>query len=89
MARFDIQEAIELHEKGFSWRRIGRELGVHPFSVQYKLQKYGLTANFSPGGLSKIDRDKVFELRDKGHTHKEIGEILNFSESAIQKILKE
>lgn len=89
MGEFNIKKAIELHRKRLGWREIAKILDVHPYSVQYRLTKLGLKSNKGVGSKKKIDYEKVYRLRDKGYTQAAIAQEIGFSESAVQKILRQ
>ena len=86
--KLNIKKAKELHSKGMGWREIGRILGVHPYSVQFALERRGFKSNRKPGVQRRIDWDKVLSLRGLGHTYSEIADIMEISFSAVQHIIK-
>ena len=84
----DIPRAIELFKKYNSWRAVARELGVHPYIVQYRLQPLGYHTVQNVGMARSWDIQKAIQLRTKeGKTFREIGEILGVATSTVQKAL--
>ena len=81
---FDVDEAMRLFEATPSWRKVARQLGVHPYSLQSKLSSLGCKVD--PDFLRiKIWSDRASQLREEGQTYKQIGELLAVSPSTVQR----
>lgn len=81
---FDQAKAIRLYRAGKGWREIGRELGVHPYSVQWFFNSMGFEAN----PRIKWDLEKAKKMRKEGFTFREIAEEVGVSFAAVRQALE-
>ena len=64
------------------------ELLSHAENVRYSKNVLGADyASYGNGRMTPEQRDRIFELRAKGHTHREIGAIVGFSKTQISNVL--
>ncbi len=85
---FDVEKAKKLYNKNKGWREIGKELGVHPYSVQSKFESMGLISNNPKNNIPNEDIKKVLWLRSRQYTYKAISKIVGISQTSVCRIVK-
>lgn len=81
-------QAVELRERGMSYKRIGLELGVSATRAQLLVLRY------SPATAAKYRKDKaehfkrIVALRKEGKSYAEVATILNVSEPSVAQMCR-
>ena len=80
---FDVDEAIRLFAITPSWRKVAKQLGVHPYSVQSKLSSLGYVAVKAP--YAKQWSDEASKLRGRGWGYQKISKKVGVSVTSIHR----
>ncbi|MFP3201471.1 MAG: CRISPR DNA repeat-binding protein Cbp1 [Sulfolobus sp.] len=79
----DVELLKELYQKGYSIRKIAREVGMSYGKVRNLLIKAGVELR-----RRTVDEQKVLELARQGYSARAISRTLNVSESSVLRILR-
>lgn len=79
----DVELLKELYQKGYSIRKIAKEVGMSYGKVRNLLIKAGVELR-----RRKVDEQKVLELAKQGYSARAISRTLNVSESSVLRILR-
>lgn len=89
MTKGKLDKAIDLHNKGFGWNAIGRELDLHPNTVRWHLLRQGLRANKEGvGRYIEWDVEEATKMKKEGRSWAYIGDFFGVSGTTVARYFK-
>lgn len=80
-----VDEMKNLHQKGWSLRKIGNHFNMHQQTVKWYLTRY---LDYDVSKVKQDNTDEILNLYEKGYTSDQIAKELNVSKATIFRRIK-